>query len=120
MYAEYYKANWWVWLVSGAIAVIFGLLFLNYPDQTFQLITLFFGIFALLTGLTFVVGALANRKYTDHFWSTLWTCRNGYRYRDLRTHNKCHGSGLAASNCGVRHHLRICIRICGVGNPQRS
>ncbi|MFA9492174.1 MAG: HdeD family acid-resistance protein [Anaerolineales bacterium] len=71
MYAEYYKANWWVWLVSGAISVIFGLLFLNYPDQTFKLITLFFGLFALLTGLTFVVGALANRKYTDHFWSTL-------------------------------------------------
>lgn len=67
----YYKASWWVWLVSGIVSGIFGLLFLNYPDATFQLMTLFFGIFALLTGLTFVVGALANRKYTDHFWSTL-------------------------------------------------
>ena len=67
----YYKSSWWVWLVSGLVSLFFGLLFLNYPEVTFQLMTLFFGIFALLTGLTFVVGALANRKYADHFWSTL-------------------------------------------------
>ena len=71
MYTNYLKDSWWVWLVSGVVGIIFGLLFLNYPELTFNLITLFFGLFALLTGLTFVVGALANRKYTDHFWSTL-------------------------------------------------
>lgn len=72
MYTSYLKESWWVWLVSGIVGIIFGVLFLNYPEITFNLITLFFGIFALLTGLIFVVGALANRKYTDHFWSALF------------------------------------------------
>jgi uncharacterized membrane protein HdeD (DUF308 family) len=70
MYTNYLKDSWWVWLVSGVIGIIFGLLFLNYRDLTFDLITLFFGIWALLTGLIYVIGALANRKHADHFWST--------------------------------------------------
>jgi uncharacterized membrane protein HdeD (DUF308 family) len=71
MYTNFIKESWWVWLVSGLFGIIFGLLFLTYRDLTFELITLFFGIWALLTGLTYVIGALANRKYADHFWSTL-------------------------------------------------
>ena len=71
MYAKYLQASWWVWLVAGVVGVLMGLLFLNYPGLTFAVITVFFGIFALVTGLVYVIGALANRKEMDGFWSTL-------------------------------------------------
>ena len=71
MYTAYLKASWWVFLVTGLLGLIFGALFFTYPEPTFSLFVLFFGIWALLTGLASVIGALANRKYVDHFWSTL-------------------------------------------------
>jgi uncharacterized membrane protein HdeD (DUF308 family) len=72
MYARYLQSTWWTWLVSGLIGVLMGLLFLNYPGLTFAVLTVFFGIFALLTGLVYVIGALANRKEMEGFWSTLF------------------------------------------------
>ncbi|NIM93863.1 MAG: hypothetical protein GTO18_09155 [Anaerolineales bacterium] len=67
---QYYKSTWWVFLVEGLVAFAFGLLFLFYPEQTFDLLVLFFGIFALISGIVFTIGAFANRS-ADGWFGTL-------------------------------------------------
>jgi uncharacterized membrane protein HdeD (DUF308 family) len=66
----YVRSSWWVFLVEALIEVGFGLLLLFYPTQAFSLVVLFFGIFALISGVIFTVGALANTKY-EGWWLAL-------------------------------------------------
>lgn len=70
MDSAYVRSSWWVFLVEALIELGFGLLLLFYPDVGFKLAVLFFGIFALISGIVFTVGALANTK-SEGWWLLL-------------------------------------------------
>ena len=65
--AENYKRNWWMYLVSGIITILFGLVTVVNPALTFVWLSFFFGLFLLITGSVDMVTALTSVK-TKSLW----------------------------------------------------
>ena len=65
--ASMYQRTWWSLLIRGAAAVIFGLLALFWPDRVLKTLVTLLGIFVLVVGIVFTVGALASRA-PDRHW----------------------------------------------------
>jgi uncharacterized membrane protein HdeD (DUF308 family) len=53
--------NWWLLVVRGVAAVLFGLLALIWPDVTLTALVLLFGAYALVDGVATIGVALAGR-----------------------------------------------------------
>ena len=62
-----YKQNWWMYLVSGIITLLFGLVTVINPAVTFLSLSFFFGLFLLLTGGIEMVTALTSIR-TKSLW----------------------------------------------------
>jgi uncharacterized membrane protein HdeD (DUF308 family) len=62
----HYFAQWWVWMLRGALGIAFGLLAFFLPGLTLGLLILLFGIWALVDGITHL--ALALRAEAVHPW----------------------------------------------------
>ena len=56
------KANWFIFLVNGMIAILFGLLALLMPEGTILTTTLYFGVLILIGGLIMLFVAYNNLK----------------------------------------------------------
>jgi uncharacterized membrane protein HdeD (DUF308 family) len=57
--------DWWIFLMEGVLAIIFGLLLLFWPGPTTSVVIVLVGLFALLTGIVGVfaaIGAAGNRQ----------------------------------------------------------
>lgn len=67
------KRNWWVVLLQGLAAVLFGVLALVWPGLTLATLVLLFGAYALVDGVFAVVGSLAHRKEYEDWWLVLLT-----------------------------------------------
>ncbi len=52
------QKSWWVLLLRGIFAIIFGLLALFSPGLVLETLLLFFGILAIVSGVFFVIDAL--------------------------------------------------------------
>jgi uncharacterized membrane protein HdeD (DUF308 family) len=61
--------SWWMPALRGAVAVVFGLLALLYPDPTLVRLIAMFAAYALLGGAVWAAGALHNR-HADARWRT--------------------------------------------------
>lgn len=61
--------HWWVILLRGLVAVVFGVLAFVWPGMTLAVLVLLFGAYALVDGVLGVVAAL--RGDTDHRWAML-------------------------------------------------
>jgi uncharacterized membrane protein HdeD (DUF308 family) len=61
-----YFAQWWVWMLRGVLAMLFGLLAFFLPGLTLALLILVFGIWAFVDGITHLV--LALRAQSAHPW----------------------------------------------------
>jgi uncharacterized membrane protein HdeD (DUF308 family) len=59
---------WWVFLLRGLAALVFGLLALVAPAATISALVLTFAVFAIATGILAVVGAVQLRPESDHWW----------------------------------------------------
>ena len=55
---------WWLVLLRGIWAILFGVAALAWPGLTIQTLVIFFGAYALIAGVFTVVAAVAGRK--DH------------------------------------------------------
>ena len=66
------KNYWWMSLISGMALLIFGLWFLVAPLESFQSLTIVFGVIILLVGLSEVYLSLKNRKSVFDYMSYLW------------------------------------------------
>ena len=69
--ALFIKESWWALAVRGIIALVFGLAAVFWPDFVWGALYLIFGIFAVLTGIVLVVGAVVNRRYSNDWWIIL-------------------------------------------------
>jgi uncharacterized membrane protein HdeD (DUF308 family) len=58
-----YASHWWVWAVRGVLAVLFGILTLAVPSVTLAVLIIFFGVWAILDGLTHLIVAA---RGSDH------------------------------------------------------
>ncbi|AGT07557.1 HdeD family acid-resistance protein [Paracoccus aminophilus] len=62
---------WWVLLIRGIAAVIFGLIALFYPGLTAYVLLLTFGIYALVDGVMAIIVGFRRKGSDDRWWSWL-------------------------------------------------
>lgn len=67
MLLESLKRHWWVPVIRGIIAIIFGILAFMYPGLTVAVLVIFFGAWILVDGVFRVIGAIGGRA-TDPEW----------------------------------------------------
>jgi uncharacterized membrane protein HdeD (DUF308 family) len=67
MLLETLKRHWWVPVIRGVAAILFGMLAFVYPGLTVAILVLFFGAWVLVDGVFRVVGAIGGRA-TDPEW----------------------------------------------------
>ena len=63
--------NWWVLLLRGIVAILFGALTLASPGISLASLVLLFGAFCLADGLMAAWTALSNRKQKENGWLLL-------------------------------------------------
>jgi uncharacterized membrane protein HdeD (DUF308 family) len=63
--------NWWLFVLRGVIAVIFGVVALIWPEQMVQALVLVFGAFALVDGIFTVIAGIASYRYFERWWAVL-------------------------------------------------
>lgn len=54
--------HWWVVLIRGAAAILFGVLALIWPSITVLALVTLFGVYALVDGISSIVAAIANGR----------------------------------------------------------
>jgi len=62
---------WWLVLLRGILAIVFGILAWRWPGLTLEMLVLFFGAYALVAGLSAVVAGIAGRKESEDWWVLL-------------------------------------------------
>ena len=62
---------WWMVVLRGAVAVLFGLLALIWPDITLLALVILFGAYALVDGVFALVAAFGPRAEGRRFWLAL-------------------------------------------------
>jgi uncharacterized membrane protein HdeD (DUF308 family) len=63
--------NWWVFLVRGLIAILFGVCAFAQPGLTLATLVVLFGVWALVSGAFALVGAFAAMKTHVGWWMLL-------------------------------------------------
>jgi uncharacterized membrane protein HdeD (DUF308 family) len=59
---------WWVFLLRGLAALAFGVLAFVAPAATIAALVLTFAVFAVVSGVLAIAGAISLRKESDHWW----------------------------------------------------
>ena len=67
MLLETLKRRWWVPVLRGVAAIIFGVIAFTHPLMAAATLVLFFGAWILIDGIFRVIGAIANRA-SDKEW----------------------------------------------------
>jgi uncharacterized membrane protein HdeD (DUF308 family) len=67
MMIETLKRHWWVPVIRGIAAIVFGIIAFVYPGITIATLVLFFGAWVLIDGIFRVVGAIGHRP-SDPDW----------------------------------------------------
>jgi uncharacterized membrane protein HdeD (DUF308 family) len=60
--------NWWILLLRGIAAIIFGVLALGWPGMTLLTLILFYGAFALVDGVLAIIAAITGGAPTPRWW----------------------------------------------------
>ncbi len=63
--------NWWILLIRGLAAILFGVLTFMEPRLSLTTLVLFFGAYALVDGLFALWVAIAGRHEHEHWWVLL-------------------------------------------------
>src|SRR5213596_4014104 len=67
MLIETLKRHWWVPVIRGIAAIVFGVIAFVYPGLTVAVLVLLFGAWVLIDGIFRVIGAIAHRA-SDKEW----------------------------------------------------
>ena len=62
---------WWVLLLRGVVAILFGIVALGYPGITLASLVLYFAVFAFVDGISSVFHAFSGRKDNESWWVLL-------------------------------------------------
>ena len=57
--------NWWVFVLRGAAAVLFGVIALIWPGVTVGVLVFLFGIYAIVFGATMIALGLRVKRWRD-------------------------------------------------------
>ena len=60
--------SWWLLLIQGILAILFGIIAISWPGTTLFLLIMFFGAYALLDGVSRVIDSLWHRDSYKHWW----------------------------------------------------
>jgi len=60
--------NWWMLLLRGIAAIIFGVLALAWPGMTLLTLILFYGAYALIDGVLAIVAAITGGALLPRWW----------------------------------------------------
>ena len=60
--------NWWMLLLRGIAAIIFGGLALSWPGMTLLTLVLFYGAYALIDGVLAIVAAITGGTLLPRWW----------------------------------------------------
>jgi uncharacterized membrane protein HdeD (DUF308 family) len=69
--AGLFSRSWWVFLLRGVVAILFGILALRNPGVTLAVLVLWFGVYALVDGVFSVFGAIAGWRHREDKWFLL-------------------------------------------------
>lgn len=60
--------NWWLLVVRGLLAILFGLIALLWPGLTWLALILMFGVYALMDGAFAILSSLVRSRYSPRWW----------------------------------------------------
>ena len=63
--------TWWVFVLRGILAVLFGILAFVWPGLTILTLVLFFGSYALVDGIAAVVAGISAYGSNERWWAML-------------------------------------------------
>ena len=63
--------SWWVWLLRGIAAIVFGIIAFVSPAATVLALVLVFGVYAIFDGVLALFSAIQIRKVARHWWVVL-------------------------------------------------
>ena len=63
-----FTKNWWVLLLKGLVAILFGVLAFSRPGITVAALVLLFGAYALVDGIFTLIGAFAGWRHREDRW----------------------------------------------------
>ena len=66
-----FTKNWWVFLLRGLLAILFGGLAVIWPEITLVTLVILFGAFVFLEGLLNLVIGIASSETNRRWWMTL-------------------------------------------------
>ncbi|SCX26955.1 Uncharacterized membrane protein HdeD, DUF308 family [Nitrosomonas eutropha] len=66
-----FSRSWWILLLRGIIAILFGILLWFQPEISLVAMLLLFGTFALMDGILGIWTAVIGRKIHEHWWVLL-------------------------------------------------
>ena len=69
--ANTFARNWWLLLVRGIVAILFGVMVWVLPGISLAFLVLFFGAYALVDGILGAWIAVAGRKEYEDWWDLL-------------------------------------------------
>jgi len=63
--------NWWLFLLRGAVAIVFGFLAIIWPAQTWLTLVMLLGAFILLDGIFTLVAGIDIHRHFDGSWPVI-------------------------------------------------
>jgi uncharacterized membrane protein HdeD (DUF308 family) len=66
--AAVFTSRWWVVLLRGLVAIVFGLLAFAWPGVTIAMLVLLFAIYAVTDGIFSLFAAIGGRSHREHRW----------------------------------------------------
>src|SRR6266576_1724984 len=69
--ADAVRHHWWLFLLRGIAAIVFGVLTLLWPGATLVVLTAFIAAYALVDGIVTLVYAFRLRPLFDRWWMLL-------------------------------------------------
>jgi uncharacterized membrane protein HdeD (DUF308 family) len=64
-------STWWMWLIRGLAAILFGLLAFTWPGLTWITIAILFGAYALVDGVFAIIAAVRAAQHQQRWWPFL-------------------------------------------------
>lgn len=68
---DFYKQNWWMYLLSGIVTLLFGFVAIMNPAQTFLTLSFFFGFYLLIGGVIEIVQSLSGSRHKKLWFLSL-------------------------------------------------
>jgi uncharacterized membrane protein HdeD (DUF308 family) len=72
-----FHRNWWIFLLNGILAILFGLLAIAAPRAIIIRITKYFGILIALAGLVFLIAGIIRATRDKNFWHYIFKGLSG-------------------------------------------